>query len=102
MRNQARPYSDQEGARGKMFVLRADLVSAEVRSLLQTVARAVLLGRRGTLSEQVKRLEVSAPAAAPPPLSRAGDSPAQRLHRRGPRWSFSTASAALPLTAVST
>ena len=65
--NQARPYSDQEGARGTIFVLRADLVSAEVRSLLQAVARAVLLGRRGTLSEQVKRLEVSAPAAAPPP-----------------------------------
>ncbi|MGZ6251660.1 MAG: GH36-type glycosyl hydrolase domain-containing protein [Candidatus Binataceae bacterium] len=65
--NQARPYSDQQGARGKIFVLRADLVSAEVRSLLQAVARAVLLGRRGTLSEQVKRLEVSAPAAAPPP-----------------------------------
>ena len=65
--NQARPYSDQEGARGKVFVLRADLVSVEVRSLLQAVARAVLLGRRGTLSEQVKRLEVIAPAAAPPP-----------------------------------
>ena len=31
------------------------------------MARAVLLSRRGTLSEQVKRLEVSAPAAAPPP-----------------------------------
>ena len=59
--------SDQEGARGRIFVLRADLVSAEVRSLLQAVARAVLLGRRGTLSEQVKRLDVSAPAAAPPP-----------------------------------
>ena len=41
--NQARPYSDSEGARGNVFVLRADLVSAEVRSLLQTVARAVLL-----------------------------------------------------------
>ena len=88
----------QEGARGKVFVLRADLVSAEVRSLLQTVARAVLLSRRGTLSEQVKRLEVSAPAAAPPPRSRAGDSPARRSHRRGRRWSFSTASAALPPT----
>ena len=66
--NQARPYSDQEGARGNVFVLRADMVSAEVRSLLQTVARAVLLSRRGTLAEQVKRLEVIEPAAAPPPL----------------------------------
>jgi cyclic beta-1,2-glucan synthetase len=65
--NQARPYSDKEGARGKVFVLRADLVSVEVRSLLQAVARAVLIGRRGSLSEQVKRLEVIEPAAAPPP-----------------------------------
>ncbi|MGH7880486.1 MAG: glycosyl transferase, partial [Candidatus Binataceae bacterium] len=65
--NQVRPYSDRESARGNVFVLRADLVSVEVRSLLQAVARAVLLSRRGTLAEQVKRLEVSEPAAAPPP-----------------------------------
>ena len=65
--NQARPYADQEGARGNVFVLRADLVSGEVRGILQTVARAVLLSRRGTLAQQVKRLEVSAPAPAPPP-----------------------------------
>ena len=65
--NQARPYSDKESARGKVFVLRADLVSVEVRNLLQSVARAVLLSRRGTLSQQVKRLEVIEPAAAPPP-----------------------------------
>jgi cyclic beta-1,2-glucan synthetase len=65
--NQARPYSDRQGARGKVFVLRADLVSLEVRNLLQAVARAVLLSRRGTLAEQVQRLEVIEPAAAPPP-----------------------------------
>jgi len=46
--NRARPHSDGEGARGTVFVLRADLVSVEVRRLLQTVARAVLLSRRGT------------------------------------------------------
>ena len=51
----------------RVFVLRADLVSVEVRNLLQTAARAVLLSRRGSLAEQVKRLEESAPAAAPPP-----------------------------------
>lgn len=65
--NQARPYSDKEGAGGNVFVLRADLVSGGVRSLLQTVARAVLLSRRGTLAQQVKRLDVIEPAAAPPP-----------------------------------
>jgi cyclic beta-1,2-glucan synthetase len=44
-----------EGAQGTIHILRADLVSAEVRSLLLTVARAVLVGHRGSLSEQVRR-----------------------------------------------
>ncbi|MGC2494223.1 GH36-type glycosyl hydrolase domain-containing protein [Candidatus Binatus sp.] len=56
-----------EGTSGNVFVLRADLVSPELRSVLQTAARAVLLSRRGTLSEQVKRLEMFEPAAGPPP-----------------------------------
>jgi cyclic beta-1,2-glucan synthetase len=59
--------SDGQGACGNVFVLRADLVSAELRSVLQTAARAVLLSRRGTLSEQVKRLEMLESAASPPP-----------------------------------
>ena len=63
----ARSAADGQGACGNVFVLRADLVSAELRNVLQTVARAVLLSRRGTLSEQVKRLEMFAPAAGPPP-----------------------------------
>ena len=65
--NRARPYSDGEDARGTVFVLRADLVSVAVRRLLQTVARAVLLSRRGTLAQQVKRLDVIEPVAAPSP-----------------------------------
>jgi len=63
----ARSSSDGQGACGNVFVLRSDLVSVELRNVLQTVARAVLLSRRGTLSEQVKRLEMFEPAAAPPP-----------------------------------
>jgi cyclic beta-1,2-glucan synthetase len=59
--------ADGQGSCGNVFVLRADLVSAELRSVLQTVARAVLLSRRGTLSEQVKRIEMFEPAAGPPP-----------------------------------
>ena len=54
------------GRARSVFVLRADLVSVEVRSLLQTAARAVLLSRRGSLAEQVKRLEES----EPPPAAR--------------------------------
>ncbi len=46
-----------EGARGALFVLRSDLVSVETRAVLRTAARAVLLSRRGSLAEQVKRPE---------------------------------------------
>ena len=37
-------------------------VSVEVRSLLQSAARAVLFSRRGSLFEQVRRLQESAPS----------------------------------------
>ena len=54
-----------EDVRGGVFVLRADLISVEVRILLQSVARAVLFSRRGSLFEQVHRLEEPEPAPAP-------------------------------------
>ncbi len=65
--NQSRPQADGEAARGAVFVLRSDLISVEVRSLLQSTARAVLLSHHGSLTEQVNRLEESQPAIAPPP-----------------------------------
>src|ERR1035437_1092445 len=46
---------DTTNVRGSIFLLRAYLISPQERALLQTVARAVLLSRRGTLSEQVTR-----------------------------------------------
>lgn len=55
--SQSRPHPEDEGARGRVFVLRADLVPLEARNLLRTAARAVLLSRRGSLSEQLRRLE---------------------------------------------
>ncbi len=64
--SQSRPRPEGEGARGTVFVMRADLISVEVRTLLQTAARAVLLSRRGSLFEQLKRVEASESAAAPP------------------------------------
>jgi cyclic beta-1,2-glucan synthetase len=56
---------------GSVFVLRADLISAETHALLLAMARAVLVGRQGTLSEQLNRLQerdTTAPPAryAPP------------------------------------
>ncbi|HVA16244.1 MAG TPA: phosphorylase, partial [Candidatus Dormibacteraeota bacterium] len=50
-----RLWPDTDKARGSIFLLRADLISSRERTLLQTIARAVLLSRRGTLSEQVLR-----------------------------------------------
>jgi cyclic beta-1,2-glucan synthetase len=64
--SQSRARGEEVGTRGTVFVLRADLVSVEGRSLLQSAARAVLVGRRGSLSEQVRRLPEAALAAAPP------------------------------------
>ncbi|PYU22271.1 MAG: phosphorylase [Acidobacteria bacterium] len=46
---------DTSNVRGNIFLLRADLISPQERALLQTIARSVLLSRRGTLSEQITR-----------------------------------------------
>ncbi|HVA34770.1 MAG TPA: glucoamylase family protein [Stellaceae bacterium] len=54
-----------EEVRGTVFVLRADLLSVEARVALQAVARAVLLSRRGSLAEQVKRVREPKPVIAP-------------------------------------
>ncbi len=58
------------GVRGGIFALRADLLSLEVRNLLRSAARAVLIGRRGGLVEQLTRLEQTRASHAPPPEPR--------------------------------
>ncbi len=65
--SQSRAQIGADVARGSVFVLRADLVSAETRALLLAMARAVLVGGHGTLSEQLNRLQEANTAAAPPP-----------------------------------
>ena len=52
------------GTRGSVFILRAELVSKEARSLLQSAARAVLFSRRGSLFEQLRLLDDSELAVA--------------------------------------
>lgn len=42
--------------KGKIFALRSDLIPPEDIILLQTAARAILVGRQGNLAEQVKRM----------------------------------------------
>ena len=61
---------DSGGVSGKIFLLRGDLLSDQARTQLQSVARAVLLSRRGTLAEQIVRsqtAETEAPALLRPP-----------------------------------
>jgi cyclic beta-1,2-glucan synthetase len=65
--SRSRPQIGADLARGSVFVLRADLVSMETRALLLAMARAVLGGRHGTLSEQLNRLQEADTAAPPPP-----------------------------------
>jgi cyclic beta-1,2-glucan synthetase len=65
--SQSRPQIGADVARGSVFALRADLISLETRGLLLSMARAVLVGGRGTLSEQLNRLQKVDTAAPPPP-----------------------------------
>src|SRR5436190_1569865 len=65
--SQSRRQIGADVARGSVFVLRADLISVETRALLLSMARAVLIGRHGTLSEQLNHLQEAHTIAAPPP-----------------------------------
>ena len=74
-------WDDDERRQGRIFVLRADLISSEARALLASVARVVLVGQRGSLADQLDRvpepekavritrepaMELAAQPAAPP------------------------------------
>ena len=70
--HQQRVSSDLGVVHGNVFLLRGDLISAQERALLQSVARAVLLSRHGTLAEQVirsQRPETMTRSALRPPRS---------------------------------
>jgi cyclic beta-1,2-glucan synthetase len=51
--SQLRPSVGAQQQQGRVFVLRADLVSPEARALLVSVARVVLVGQRGSLADQL-------------------------------------------------
>ncbi|MNZ44286.1 N,N'-diacetylchitobiose phosphorylase [compost metagenome] len=68
--NQARP--GEEGVRGMVYTLRADLMSVPARALLQSAARLVLNAHSGDIATQL--------AFLPPPPSR----PAQPLRAASP------------------
>jgi cyclic beta-1,2-glucan synthetase len=50
------PQFGVEGTPGRVFVLRADLISTETCAFLASVARAVFVGERGHLSNQLDRV----------------------------------------------
>ncbi len=61
----SRSTQPSEKVKGSIYVLRADLVSPDVIGLLQTAARAVILARRGSLSDQVRRIQDTQPVISP-------------------------------------
>jgi cyclic beta-1,2-glucan synthetase len=65
--NRSMPRVTSDDMRGAAFVFRGDLVSSEVRGLLQTVARAGLCSSRGSLVEQMNQARDLKPPTAPPP-----------------------------------
>jgi len=77
----AQPKPASGDTRGNVFVLRADLISPETLGLLQSAARVVLLGRRGNLAEQIKRLPDAVPAVAPPSRRTLPSEPTAALRR---------------------
>jgi cyclic beta-1,2-glucan synthetase len=81
--SQATLRHEQHETHGSVFVLRADLLSAEDRDALRTAARAILLSRHGTLAEQVDRSggvqsEPRRPPRRSPPVSASPDRPPPR------------------------
>ncbi len=59
--------SNGDHVQGAAYVLRADLVDVQVRDLLKSVARVVLIARRGSISKHIHRLP---PALTWPPKIR--------------------------------
>ncbi len=82
--SQSRPVTEAhrgaDGAKGAVFVLRTDLVSAETRAVLSSAARAVFVGQRGSMEEQLDR------RAQPPnvPDSTPADQVQPRVRARAP------------------
>ena len=73
--SQSRLRQEGEQAQGAVFMLRADLISAETRALLLSCARVVTVARQGSMGQRLALLpkpEASLPPSGAPLPSRAG------------------------------
>ena len=59
--NNARKKVSAETPAGGVFIVRADLIAAQTRALLLSVARGVIVGQRGSLQDQLDRAEQAQP-----------------------------------------
>jgi cyclic beta-1,2-glucan synthetase len=59
--SRVRQVVEEAATAGRIFVLRADLMLAETRALLASVARVVLVGKRGQVSDQLDRASPNRP-----------------------------------------
>ncbi len=83
---QSRPTVTGEGMQGAVFILRSDRITPELRQVLHTAARVVLVASRGSLDIQVTRVAEPQPAVAPP--GRAAVNTAPRPSPPQPRLEF--------------
>ena len=98
--SQLRLSPDTSSASGRIFLLRGDLISPQTRTQLQSVARVVLLSRRGTLAEQISRSQHEEVLPVPEPrLVRLGKQPGRAAAARC-HWNFSTGLVASPKMAA--
>ncbi|MDC7788205.1 glucoamylase family protein [Rhodoplanes sp. TEM] len=81
--SQTRPRLGDALAQGSVHTLRADLMGAEARALLQSVARVVLVARRGSIAAQIARLPVP-PRRAPAEPRRKPSLPPRHVQIRMP------------------
>ncbi|MTW19340.1 glycosyl transferase [Rhodoplanes serenus] len=81
--SQTRPRLGDALAQGSVYTLRADLMSSEARALLQSVARVVLVARRGSIAAQIARLPVP-PRRAPAEPRREPSLPPRHTQLRVP------------------
>jgi len=81
--SQSRPQIGEQRTPGHIFMLRADLITLDARALLLSVARVVLLGERGRLSDQLERATEAAPSHRPTPV-RAAPASALQVSRPPP------------------